>query len=403
MKMSKKKLNVCLISNEYPPETGFGGIGTYTYELSHGLKKLGHKVIVLSSGNRFSDTLEEGIRVIRLENKLTANPVLDIPLREIIPASSSYFFRSLWVCNYLKYLVEKEQIDIIEGADWGAEILLYTFLKKRVKVFVKLHTPYVVLEQYLEKYYQYNWLDRKIVIWFEKLLVKKSDGIISASKALADEVQKSYKINRQIKIIPNGLNTKIFIPNNTIQHKNLLFVGRLEVNKGICILIQGLKKIFQEVKDFQCLIIGRDTPTAPDNSGSMKKYLQKMISKYNIESGKLVFIDHIERSELIKYYQSAYLGVFPSLWENCPYTVLESLACGLPVIASNTGGLKEIVQQGCGVLFERENYNELAQKITGLIKNRKVRNKMSHKAVLRIKNKYNSLAMAKQTLKYYEN
>lgn len=395
-----KKINICLISNEYPPETGFGGIGTYTYNLAHGLTNLGHKVTVISTGEDNSQTDDHGVKLIRLSGKVHKYKLGFKILNWFFPTSANLFFRSLKIVEYLNK--NSDKFDVIEGADWGAELFLYSLFNKNSKLVVKLHTPYLVLEPFLNEGNKVKGLDRQILIWMEKILFSRAKFLTSASNELKTKVENIYHTKKPIFVIPNGVDTNTFKPKNMITQDQLLFVGRLEPNKGVEPLIKALIKVFKQDKKFKCLFIGRDTETAPDNSGSMKKYLLKIIGENNILKERIIFINQLERHDLINYYQTSYLGIFPSFWENCPYVVLESLSCGLPSIATNTGGFKEIITKECGDLFEIDNQDDLEQKILSLIKDKKRRYKMSKEARVRIQNNFEALKIAKLTLNQYE-
>ena len=77
----------------------------------------------------------------------------------------------------------------------------------------------------------------------------------------------------------------------------------------------------------------------------MKEYLIKKINELKVNQG-IELMNQIPRDELVGYYQKSTICVIPSLWENHPFVLLEAMSCGKPVIASNVGGMAEIIDHG---------------------------------------------------------
>ena len=90
---------------------------------------------------------------------------------------------------------------------------------------------------------------------------------------------------------------------------------------------------------------------------------------------------------------NAFFAVVPSeCYENCPYSILEALSLGVPVIGSNIGGIPELIMNGVnGFLFEKENINDLKDKIITLYSDNTLREKFSYNAINYIVNNHNSL------------
>lgn len=127
--------------------------------------------------------------------------------------------------------------------------------------------------------------------------------------------------------------------------ENFLFMGRLDVTKGIHILLAALKDINKNIK----ILVAGDGP--------LKSEIE------NVKEIKYLGFHPID--DLIKIIQSSIALIFPSIWYECfPMSILEAFACGKPVIASNIGAMAELIQDGkTGLLFELGNSYDLAQKI----------------------------------------
>ena len=82
-----------------------------------------------------------------------------------------------------------------------------------------------------------------------------------------------------------------------------------------------------------------------------------------------------------KYYSISYLSLIPSVWEATSLSALESLACGVPVVASNTGGLPEVITKDVGILHRSNSVDEIAEDIIYLLETPQIRESMSKKAL----------------------
>ena len=129
-------------------------------------------------------------------------------------------------------------------------------------------------------------------------------------------------------------------------------MGNIIDIKGVYILVKSLKILLSFEIDFMCLVIGR---------GEDKEKLEQLVKEYGLMSS-VIFLDWHSPNILAKYYCAADVFVPPSKVEGHSVALLEAMASGLPVIASNIGGNKESITQGInGLLFDSENANDLAK------------------------------------------
>jgi len=118
-------MNICLISREYPPETGWGGIGTYTHSLAHGLAENGQGVYVLSYATGEEPVYKDGkVTVHRVKPKGMRGMWR---LNSFFPVSPVLYSRR--IAARLAELVSTCKIDIVETPEWQAEIFWYLFKK----------------------------------------------------------------------------------------------------------------------------------------------------------------------------------------------------------------------------------------------------------------------------------
>ena len=176
---------------------------------------------------------------------------------------------------------------------------------------------------------------------------------------------------------------------------NLLFVGRLVPYKGADMLLEAINRLDKEVKNkIQLTIVG---------DGSEKSSLEKKVIENNLQR-KVNFTGWIEQSETIQYYQKSDIFCFPSIREFGGAVVLEAMACGLPCIVVNNGGIGEYVTDETGFKIDpisREYLiQELSEKIRCLVDDENLRFQMSSKAIERVR-EFEWSQKAKQIINIY--
>lgn len=173
--------------------------------------------------------------------------------------------------------------------------------------------------------------------------------------------------------ISNSVNTDRYKPNYT-QGKYILFVGRISKEKGVLTLIKAVKGLSVPLK-----IVGE---------GPMGEECKKYVQKNNIHN--VHFEGHRSGSELADLYEKAIFLVVPSEWyEVFGLIILEAFASGKPVIASNIGGIPELVlEKETGLLFEPGDNIELREKIDHLLSNPSLIAKMGEKAREKVEEEY---------------
>lgn len=153
----------------------------------------------------------------------------------------------------------------------------------------------------------------------------------------------------------------------------VLFVGKLIPNKDPSTLIESIKNISCNREDFKLIIVG---------TGELEEKIRSQVKKMNIEDN-VKFFGYIEKDNLNKCYSAADLFVLPSVNEPFGIVLLEAMAFGCPIIASNSGACPEVIDN-CGLLFKQGDYNDLEQKILEVMNNLKLRQHLSDQGLKRV-------------------
>lgn len=397
-------MRICLISREYPPDTGFGGIATFSKHLAHGLKNLGHEVVVIAlAKDHAKEVDEDGIIVHRVQqypftSKLSALGMC-VPCTKYVLLSST----ALW--DKFAELHSKSKFDVVDTPELLADGIIPA-ITKAVPQVIRLYTPHIKF--IAENFHNISpSFDNQFVAMLERLAMLQADIITSPSDDLAYFVAKDIGLPlEQIKIVRNPIDTKIFNPIGPCalektQKLRVLFVGRLEGRKGINFLIDAIPLVVAKIPQVEFVIIGDDTKTGK-GSTSVLKSLQQSLADTNCAK-YVTFINRVDLDSLPSYYRSADISVVPSVYDNSPYTCLEAMACGLPVIGSDAGGTKEYIEDGVsGLIIEACNIEALADAVVKLLSDVSERKRLSENARQRSVEYYDRTVIAKQTVNCYE-
>ena len=174
---------------------------------------------------------------------------------------------------------------------------------------------------------------------------ERASGILSVSKALADEMVAMGIERKKISVVYNGVDHQKFGVETTapLNGDYLLYVGNLKHDKGVIELIKGFAKVSDNYPALNLVYAG---------SGVETKRLEELSKQLKI-TDKVQLLGSIEHHKLPALIAHAKALVLPSYNEGVPNVVLEAMACGTPVLATNVGGIPEVVdEKTCGTLIK---------------------------------------------------
>jgi glycosyltransferase involved in cell wall biosynthesis len=210
---------------------------------------------------------------------------------------------------------------------------------------------------------------------------KSVDQIVTYSEFMRNQIATWYGVNpEKIKVIPNGVNLKKF-SNCTGKlflegDPAILYVGYLSKFKSVDLLICAISKLHSRLPNMKLHIVGHGNQTGLELLAK-KKQVEKIV----------VFHGQADPETVPLYYRSADFCVFPSTRDSAGLTLLEAMASGAPVIASNRGGTPEIItQHKNGILFEPDDANALPEAILSLSQDPELRKKLSSNAMKTVEN-----------------
>jgi glycosyltransferase involved in cell wall biosynthesis len=194
--------------------------------------------------------------------------------------------------------------------------------------------------------------------------------VIANSQGLKELALKSQP-KKEIGVVYNGIDVEEFFRDASKVNPDyftIICVSRVTPRKGVRFLIQAFKILSGRYDQVRLLIVG---------DGNEKKSLEDLVRGLDL-SDKVEFAGAISHEKVLQYYQRANVFVLPSLNEGMSNVMLEALACGLPVVATDTGGTKELLTDNLnGLVVRMKDADDLAEKIEKLILNPELEKMMS--------------------------
>lgn len=233
----------------------------------------------------------------------------------------------------------------------------------------------------------------------KKFILRNAKEITVVSTAIKKEISKKVDSNLCVKVIPMGVDSKLFNPNKMdanlkkkyeINGPFLLFVGRLTEKKGVEYLIKAMPDIVKENKKTKLLIVG---------SGELENKLKSLSKSLNLEK-HVIFIGPIPNSELPKYYATADIFIGPSIvskggdTEGFGLTFVEAGMSGCYLIGTNVGGIKDIItNEFSGALINSKKESEISKSVIDIIdlKNARKRTPFNKFSWASIKEQYHTI------------
>lgn len=204
---------------------------------------------------------------------------------------------------------------------------------------------------------------------------RKLDGKIAVSRPAMNYASKY--VPGQYEIIPNGVDIGRFTPDVTPMEKfcdgkqNILFLGRLEHRKGLKYLLEAYQQVKQEIPDSRLIVAGPGT--------RLRKGYDRWIKRNHLED--VVFVGYISEEDKPRYFKTADIYCAPSTGhESQGIVLLEGMAVGTPIVASNIEGYAGVITHGQeGLLVPPKNSSELAKALIFLLKDKSLRQQMGAK------------------------
>ena len=349
---SRKSLNIAIVTHAYYPQ--YGGVTEHVHQTSVELRRRGHRVTIITCGHRNAN-YAEGENVIRLGSNV------------LIRYNKAYVnLTTGWnIYGKMKRLLGQGQYDVVHVHCPLVPVLplAATRTARDALIFGTFHASaessagYRVFRPFLSKYH------------------RRLDGKIAVSEPARDFVRKYF--GGDYRIIPNGVDPLRFSPDNppiegfSDGTRNVLFVGRPDPRKGLEYLIRAMEIVRRESKTPVRLIVIGDGPR--------RAAYEAMVGVQHRDS--VLFLGSVSRDLLPRYFSSAEVFCSPATGnESFGIVLLEAMASGVPVVASDIPGYRTVVANGQeGFLTGPRDYEAMAKAILLLLSDQRLREDMGAK------------------------
>jgi glycosyltransferase involved in cell wall biosynthesis len=249
---------------------------------------------------------------------------------------------------------------------------------------------------------QAEWLSQ-----LDQLQVRDQLEAVDAVVGVSDHIARLFRASfptYQGKVVTayNGVSVQDFQPGPSYdidrdEDLRILFVGRVSPEKGVHTLIEAFAQIASNIERARLIIIGGRTTLREDfivsissdplvralgrfYDGSVgseyQQYLETLVSRLKL-TDKVHFLGHVPHKELPDWYKSSRVVVNPSLSESFGISIVEGMACGIPVVGTKVGGMLETILDGqTGLLVEPERPDLLANAVVTLLSDRETASRM---------------------------
>lgn len=396
-------MKIALISFEYPPETGFGGIGTYTWYHARALSKLGHEVHVLAGSTQpasMRTEVHDGVKVFRFRIERTWMKWIKQLGRYRLWWSKNRIENAFSMYCGLRQLPGAGSYDIVEMPECGAEGLLINHLTG-VPSLVKLHSP----ARLIMHFYKQRRADITLCSFLEQIGILGAGAYSSCSRFLAEEARDKLGIRWPIRVIPNGIDLDLFDAAGQIDFRRkfdlprdrlmIFFSGRMEYRKGIHLCREIAASILERYKA-AFVFAGQDLFNYM--SDELLPYLKAKKLK-----GSVHYLGRLDMTDIRSGLCQSDIFLIPSVWENCPYSCLEAMAAGRAIVSSDQGGMPELIRDGeNGLVAHNGDPASYVEKISRLIEDALLRERLGAAARRTIEQAFTDVHIARVSAYYYE-
>ena len=401
-------MKIALLSYRSHPFSG--GQGIYIRHLSNAFNALGHEVFVIS-GPPYPE-LSKGVKLIKI-------PSLDLfSVDSRIKAFRLRFLLSpIDLIEWLgimsggfpePYVFGKRLESFLKDTEIKFDVLLdnqslcYSLLniQKSYPLVTTIHHP-ITRDHKIALDNARNWKERLSTnrwhgfLKMQKKVAPKLQKIICPSAQSKEDVIEEFLVERDsIEVVLNGIDVNSFrFRGDKRPHTNrIVTTASADIPlKGLKYLIRSLPEIIKKFPDTNLQVIGR----SPQGGG-----IRKLISKLNLVD-KVSFHSELSESEVVEIYSCAEIAVIPSLYEGFGFGAGEAMSCGVPLISTTSGGLKEVIGDAA-IIIKSGSSEEIEKAVIELFSNPNKQELYSHLGRKRMEDKFDWLVSANQYLEIFK-
>lgn len=397
---------VAFVTPGWPPGKIANGITTYTGPIRAAFQQLGARVFILTDKCHLeqgdSDVIQLGIRALR--QKL---------FERIAGRAWGWVDPGAWhartivraLCGRIERLRREANLQIVqmeETRGWAGRVAH----KSPIPVVVRMHGPWFLVGPAQGMLRNRRFRQR---VELEGLALGAAAGVTAGSRFTLDSAREYYGLELpNAEVIPNAV-APVAAANrwrfSECQRRHVLFVGRFDRCKGGDVVVDALARVLRQEPDVRLSFVGRD---GGFGLGRGNGDLWDCVSYAKDALGPLAgsrfrYLGPLPGDEIRELRPKAAVTVVASRFENFPNVALEAMVHGCPLIATNVGGIPEMIQHGRnGLLCKAGDADDLAHKIILLLRNPDLAARLGEQARVDVESRYHPDIIARCTLAFYE-
>ena len=236
----------------------------------------------------------------------------------------------------------------------------------------------------------------------EALYLRRTRYVVTVSRRFADILRQEYGYQGMLEPIHNGIDLELFdydaagdpydgFPQLRDKGPIVLYTGRLVARKGLALFAEAAGRLLDTAAHF--VIAGRGS----------QGLLFDLLHRHGIPEERYTYLGFVANDQLPRLYKLSSVLVLPSFYENLPISLLEAMAMKVPCVASDVGGVSELIQHGeSGLLFEAGDMEALEQGIRMLLDDEGERRRLAEGGYSRVLNEHSAARMAEKHRQFYE-
>ena len=370
---------LCYVCDEYPAVVdAFGGMGVAFREQAETFARLGRRVDVICRTTHRAPGIHcaNGVHV------------------HVVKPSATPKARALVDRLRLGSLIQRictKPSDIVISAEYAGPFLVKPFANPLV---VQLEGSMTVsaMEQRLPA--------GRLAKFFERRTVNLADAVAAVSRFGGDVTLSTLGARpRHVRVFPNSVNALRFHPAPAeVEPRRILFVGKMNRLKGLFVLAEVMRAVFAAVPDATLALAGGDH--VEDGKSSLGQFMDALDAEMR---ARVIVLGRLSHTDVALEVRKCGVMVLPSFTEMCPVAVLEAMSCGRPVVASDRGGIPEIVQHGrTGLLADPDRPQTFTDALVQLLKDRRTAETMGTAGRQVVLESYTSERLVERLQHFYD-
>ncbi len=402
LRRATDRLKLCLLSQEYPSASDTkpcGGVAVWTHALATAMAAEGHEVTVVTRAGSAEPSV--GFEVADASgvwvHRIAARPTRRAPggRGRVAGLPASIADPALAAAEEVARIAPHRRFDLVMGPLWDLEPA--ALLGGPWPVAVSLHTACAQMIPFKPEWsdaYRRTHVDK--VIAGERRLLAQAPSVLANSRAAALDVAAALDLPdlaRRAVVIPHGLPdlARGVRPASRGDGVEVLFVGRLERRKGVDVLLEAAPAVLQAAPAARLTLVGEDVAgDEPWRDAFLQRHRGAAWLK------RVRFEGPLPREALLARYAACDLVVVPSRYESFGLTALEAMIFAKPCVASDAGGLREVVADGeTGLLVIPDDPAALTAAVLRLVRDAGLRRTMGTAARRRYEAAFTAAIMAR--------